>query len=77
MFRSVGRVQGLAQARHRQAVSDGDHVPAPDERTARQRLAASSYDGAPVETWPLTGTRYTSRERLVRSLLAPRFLPIT
>ncbi len=46
------------------------YVPAASEESARRKVVATCYDGAPVERWPLVRTRVCSRERLVASLLA-------
>lgn len=45
------------------------YVPAGSEEAARAVLRKTSYQGAPVDSWPLISTRVTSREALVKSLL--------
>ena len=45
------------------------HVPAADEGEARAKLRATCYQDAPVDAWPLIGSRFTSREALALSLL--------
>lgn len=45
------------------------YVPAGSEEAARAVLRKTSYQGAPVDVWPLISTRVTSREALVKSLL--------
>lgn len=48
------------------------YVPASSEERARRQLVASSYKSAPVASWPCIGSRYASRQALVRALLRPR-----
>lgn len=48
------------------------YVPAETEEQARANLVRSSYKGAPVESWPLIGTRFCSRQALTASLLRKR-----
>lgn len=45
------------------------YVPAETEARARTALAASCYPNAPVDAWPLIGTRVTSRQALAASLV--------
>jgi len=48
------------------------YVPAATEQLARSVLASNCYPGAPVDSWPLEGTRFTSRFALSRELLRER-----
>ena len=44
-------------------------VPASTEADARAVLASHSYPGAPVASYPLVATRWTSRAAIVAELL--------
>lgn len=48
------------------------YVPANSEAEARAKMRKNSYEKAPVHTWPLIGTRFTSRQVLTASLLRHR-----
>ncbi len=52
-----------------QTPSSVAYVPALTEQRARSVMAANAYPNAPVDAWPLVGTRVTSREALTRDLL--------
>jgi hypothetical protein len=44
-------------------------VPAATEQKARNVLDATSYRGAPVDSWPCIGSRWTTGERIMRENL--------
>jgi hypothetical protein len=48
------------------------YVPADSEEQARANMRRNSYDVAPVDAWPLIGTRFCSRQALTASLLRKR-----
>lgn len=48
------------------------YVPAETEEQARAIMRRNSYPGAPVDAWPLIGTRFCSRQALTASLLRKR-----
>lgn len=45
------------------------YVPAGTEAQARSQMRVNSYENAPIDTWPLIGTRFCSREALTHELL--------
>jgi hypothetical protein len=45
------------------------HVPADTEAQARAIMRANSYSGAPIDTYPLLGSRWCSRDTLKREAL--------
>lgn len=51
------------------------YVPASTEPAARAILKRTSYDNAPIESWPLLGACVNTRAELARSLLAPNLEP--
>lgn len=45
------------------------YVPAATEAAARAAIERDAYKGAPVDSWPCVGSRFTSREMLSAELL--------